>query len=112
MWTEVGGCSFGVAYGPGGVLYRRGCDSYVYQYVEEKATWVRLGKRKALTLSASEEGVWITDKTHMTTYKWNSTKKLFDPMGSIKAADIVVGMPGQVIVRNWANDSIYTKQGL
>ena len=62
MWTEVGGCSFGVAYGPRGELYRRGCDSYVYRYVEDQAQWVRLGKRKALTMTASEEGVWITDK--------------------------------------------------
>jgi len=65
-----------------------------------------------MTLTASEEGVWITDKGSMTTFKWDEGAKRFDPMGSIKAADIVVGVPGQVIVRNWANDSIYTKQGL
>ena len=37
MWTEVGGCSAGVAYGPRGVLHRRGCEGYVYRYVEEEA---------------------------------------------------------------------------
>ena len=111
MWTEVGGCSFGVAFGPKGQLFRRGCDSHVYQYIKNQAEWVRLGDNKALALSASETGVWITDKVKMTTFKWNEKKKKFEGMGAIRAADIAVGMKSQVVVRNWENDTIYTLEG-
>jgi hypothetical protein len=71
MWTEIGGCASGVAYGPQGTLYRRGCDGYIFQYEDEQAQWIRLGTRKAATLTASEEGVWITDKITRATFRWS-----------------------------------------
>jgi len=94
MWTEIGGCSYGVAYGPKGVLYRRGCDSYVYRYEVKRSKWLKLGNRKALALAAGEDGIWITDKETISPYKWNETQKKFDAMGGLKAADIVAGVPG------------------
>ena len=33
-------------------------------------------------------------------------------MGGLKAADIVAGGPGEVYLRNWANDHIFYKDGL
>ena len=94
LWTEVGGCSYGVAYGPDEVLYRRGCDNFVYKYMKDAAEWARLGNRQALNLAASSAGVWITDKATMNPYKYNQHKNKFELMGDIKVADIAVGVKG------------------
>lgn len=53
-----------------------------------------MGNRKALALTASASGVWITDKVTMNPYKWNRRAKKFELMGKIKVADIAVGLQG------------------
>jgi hypothetical protein len=60
IWDEIKACSYQVAFGANDALYRLGCDRYVYvrnPYNE----WQRIGDKKATSISASKDTVWIVD---------------------------------------------------
>ena len=59
MWDEISACSYQIAFGENDTLYRLGCDRYTY--MRKNDGWVKLGERKATSISATNDSLWIVD---------------------------------------------------
>lgn len=60
-WMEMKVCTYGVAFGSDGTLYRQDCNYVLHQYYLERREWVQLGTKKVQKFAAGENGLWIIE---------------------------------------------------
>ena len=103
QWTKMDGCSYGIAFERDGTMIRQDCDYYLHRHTPNG--WKQISDKKGYRFAAGDDGLWIMDQAWKL---FRLEKGEFVQKGNIKPGEIAVGFKGQVMVKNYSDNQIYT----